>query len=395
MADSAHPEDLEQARGRLSRLLEFCNADPDNVSLLADIADLALACGEQGTARDAVQHALSLEPGNPYFQLRLSSIAIAEGNYAEAIEITRRLQAQGQHDPAIGYNLAHALFCDKAYAGAREVLQPLFEANVLTDPQASLLIRACHYLGEIDLAIAVARQVLERSPDNASVAGMLSLLYVDANELPSAAKYAAQTLQVAPENLDALLAASTVALAAEDPLETRTLALRAISVQPQSGRAWANLGMADMFEMQLDAALGHLIKAVHYMPEHLGTWHMLGWVYLLKNDIDAAESTFNQALAIDENFGESHGALATTAAMRGDWELADKRQKIARRLNPQSMFAQYVELLRLKRDGHQDQIDATLKAVLSNTKAPSGGNLLEMLGRFVLKNNQGKPPSRG
>lgn len=376
-------EDLSVARARLSRLQGFLAQDEGNTSLLADVGDLALACGELEIARNAVQHALRAHPADPFFALRLSSIAIAEGNYDEAVEITERLLQQGHRDPSVGYNHAYALFCGKRFAEAKDLLLSLHAADALDKKFLPLLIRSHHYLGEIEKAVTLARTALETNPESADIAGMLALLYVDVNDLRSANAWANHALLSAPCNLDALLAASTAALGAENPDEARELALRAVSVQPQNGRAWANLGLAEMMELRLDAARANLAKAVKYMPEHIGTWHMLGWVQLLQKDVDGAEVTFNQALAIDQNFGESHGALATIAAMRGDWARADEYVKIARRLNPESMFARYVEILRLQRDGRHDLVNSMFDTALRQGKAPAGGDLLEMFGRIV------------
>ncbi|MBI2308422.1 MAG: tetratricopeptide repeat protein [Rhodocyclales bacterium] len=382
-ADSQSSVDV--ALGRLARLLGFLEADPDNLNLLADVGDLALECGDLSVARTAAVHALELRPGDPYFSLRLSSVATAEGNFDEALAITGELLAAGVDDPAVRYNRAYALVCLHRFEEAKGLLLSLHAQQALPALVVRLLIRTHHYLGELDEAIAVAQAYLEAEPGNGEIAGMLSLLFVDVDQLPQAQEWAQRALSLVPDNLDALLAASTVALAAEDTDAARALAHRALAVQLRNGRVWSNLGLADMLDFEFDAAHENLTKAVHYMPEHIGTWHLLGWVQMLHRDLDSAEASFQQALALDDNFGETHGALAALAAMRGDWARADEYAKVARRLDPESMYSRYTEVLRLQREGRNDLVARLFDSALREGKAPGGGSLRDMLNRVVSK----------
>lgn len=380
---SQTPTDV--ALSKLSRLQGFLEADPDNANLLADVSDLALDCGDLLAARAAASRGLELQPGNPSFLMRLCSASIAEGNFDEALSITGQLLDAGVDHPAVRYNRAYAMVCMRRFAEARELLQALHAEQALPAQVGRLLVRTLHYLGEVDEAIAIAQGYLEVDPQNGELAGMLGLLYVDANQLPEAKAWAQRALSLAPDKLDALLAASTVALGAEDTEAARALALRALAIQPRNGRIWSNLGLADMLDFELSAAHENLKQAVHYMPEHIGTWHLLGWVQLLQKDIDAAEASFKQALSIDDNFGETHGALAAVSAMRGDWARADEYAKVARRLDPESMNSRYAQVLRLQRDGRHDLVERMFDAALRTREAPGGGNLRDMLNRVVSK----------
>lgn len=374
---------IDAIRQRLDRLLSFIESDPDNLNLLADATDAALECRDLESARMAVARGLELQPGDPFFSLRLSSVALAEGNFEESLAISGQLLAAGFEDAPVRYNHAYALVCLRRFAEARPLLQSLSGEGALPELVGRLLVRTLHYLGEVDEAVAVARTYLQAMPGNGELAGMLSLLYVDADEMAEARLWAERALALDPQGLDALLAASTVALGAEDTDAARSFAHRALAVQPRNGRVWSNLGLADMLDFDIPAARENLVQAVHYMPEHIGTWHLLGWVQLLQKDLDGAEASFNRALEIDDNFGETHGALAVVAAMRGDWARSDELSKVARRLDPGSMYTQYAEVLRLQREGRSDLIERMFDRALRNGQSPGGGNLRDMLGRVL------------
>jgi tetratricopeptide (TPR) repeat protein len=385
MTTLAHSRTVDASQARLQRLQAFLDNDPENPRLSADLADLALECGEIELARATIQRVLDRHPSDPYFGLRLSSVAIAGGNFDEALTLTEALLAAGYDDVAIRYNQAYALFNLRRFAEAKTLLQALYQAEVPFPLGVRLLIRAHHYLGEVAEAISVATAFLAAHPENSDVAGMLSLLYFDDNDLAAAREWSQRALADAPQNLDALLAAGGAALGAEDAQTAKTLLLQAVSVQPRNGRVWANLGLADMLNLDLDSAEEKLLHAVKYMPEHIGTWHVLGWVQLLKKNINGADTSFQTALALDENFGETHGGLAAVAAARGDWATAERCSKTARRLDPQSMSANYAQILQMQSMGRTDLAQRLLEGALRQGHSPAGGNLLEMVGRVVGK----------
>jgi len=370
---------------RLEKLQGFLEHDPDNLSLLAEIADTAISCGELETARAMAQRGLERVPGDPYFSLRLSSVALAEGNHEEAGEITGSLLQQGHGDAAVRYNHAHALIGRGRFEEAQEMLSRLYAEGAPFPQIPQLLIRALHYLGEVEEAIAIAQSYLENHPDAGDVAGMLSLLHFDNDDLAAAEHWSRQALAQAPNNLDALLAGAGVALAAEDAPSARTLLHRAVSLSPTNGRAWSKLALADLLDLDLVSAREKLAYAVKYMPEHIGTWHILGWVQLMQQDIDGAETSFCRALALDDNFGETHGGLSAIAAMRGDWVSAEDHAKIARRLAPEAMSAHYMQIIRLQQEGKTDTAFRMMEIALKRGHAPSGGNLSEMLRRIASK----------
>lgn len=379
---------VNEAQGRLERLQGFLQHDPDNMNLLADVVDVGLSSGNLAAARSALEHALALDVGNPHFLLRRSSLAIAEGDYGGACAITAALLEQGFRDRAIRYNHAYAQFAAGNLAAAREELLSLNDEDKADGAVARLLIRADHYLGDLDAAIAVGLSYLELCPADTMVAGMLALIYFDAEDLVSAAEWAERSLSSGGNNLDGLLAAGSIALARENGDEAKAFLARALDVQPGNGRAWLNLAVADMLVLDLPAARAKLEEAVKLMPRHLGSWNVLGWVLLMQGDVQAAEASFTEALSIDDNFGESHGGLAAVAAARGQWDLADQHSKVARRLDPGGMASNYAQLVRFQKEGRGDLAQKLVESALRKGKAPAGGNLLDMLGRVTRRNRQ-------
>lgn len=380
---NSRPVVPDEARSRLVRLQSYLGQDPDNLDLLADVADLALGLGEIDLARNSVIRALELRPGDAFFSLRLSSVAIAEGNFDDALAITTALMNRGEHHPAIRYNHAFALVSAARFAEARPILAELHAEKAEYPLIGPLLIRCHHYLADLDQAIALAQDLLITRPDDAQIVGMLSLLYFDRNDFAHAGAWAEKALALDPANLDALLAAGGSALANENAASATDFSHRAISAKPRNGRAWANLGMAELLKLNLTGAREALENATKYMPGHIGTWVALGWTQLLQNDLDAAEASFQAALAIDDNFGETHGGLAAVAAMRENWAQAEQSATIARRLAPDSMAHHYVKIVKQIREGQPELALRLMDRALSSQQAPAGGSLRDMLIRLT------------
>lgn len=370
----------------LQRLLGYLQQDPENLGLLADVADAALASGEMITAHTVLHKALLVKPGDPYFLLRLSSLALANRDYAESLRITHAMLEEGKGPVPVLYNHAFALFCLGQFGEARDIFQAILSVEPGNEQVALMLMRTLHYLGEVDEAIERGLAYCQRFPDNGDLAGQLALLYVDADQLPLAGEWAQKALHSSPSNLEALLAASTATLGQEDIPACLEYARRAIDVQPRNGRAWANRGLAQLLSFDILAAQESLATATECMSEHIGTWHLLGWARLLTGDVAGAEACFQRALTIDDAFGETYGGLAAIAASSGDWAKSDEYAKMARRLDPDSMSAHYGQILRLLRDGRHEAASGIINRALRAGRAPGGGTLQDMLNRMLRTN---------
>ena len=120
------------------------------------------------------------------------------------------------------------------------------------------------------------------------------------------------------------------------------------------------------------------------MPDHIGTWHGLAWLQILSGDLLAAEASFGKALAIDRNFGDTHGGLAVVAALQGRTDECRRMIRRALGLNPRSFPARYAESLLLAKAGDREKSADIVRQLL--TSAPSdGGASVEVLVAALLE----------
>ena len=379
-----------EGRARLERCLGYLEQDPQNQHLLAEASDLALSLNDLTTARDLVVRALNLSPHDPHFKFRLSCVARGERNWAETAKLCEELLGAGNDDPAIHYNLGHAAAMLGRFEDAKTHLLPLADKTDKFPNAPHLLVRTLHYLEELDEARTIGEAHMTLYPDDATMAGMLGTLCTDLEDFNAARQWSELALKGKPDNLDALVTAGTVALGDEDGTRAGVFFEKALAVDPNNGRAWLGQGMASMLGFDLKTACASLERAAQAMPDHLGTWNALAWCELLDNDIAAAEKTFNHAMDIDRNFGETHGGLAVIAALQGRLEDATRQSDIALRLDDKSMAAKFAKSLILQRMGKAQAGQELLRDAFASFQVAGGGNLLEMLGRVARKMPAGK-----
>jgi len=138
--------------------------------------------------------------------------------------------------------------------------------------------------------------------------------------------------------------------------------------------------------------LDSLMNAVKYMPNHIGTWHTLAWCQLLRDDIAGAKESFEKAMDLDHNFGETHGGIAVVAYLQGDKDLARKETRKAIMLNPYSFAGRFAESL-LTNDTDPEKAQQMINDILSSQIGNKGETLTTILTDFMKTNmgSRGKP----
>lgn len=341
-------EKIQEHLQRLERLQNYLKADPDNEMLRVDTFDTAMFAGALQPAEFLAEDALSRGLDANAWRFRLGNVKLAQKRWDEAQSLFEQVQnATGLH-PALSHNLAYIRFMQAEYGDCCEVLRPWMDDT--KEPRAhlelaTLWLRAMHRLNHLDEAWQWVSKQLAQADLAPAVAGVASLIALDAGHLPQALRLAEQALAGDAGQMEALVTRASIALAQKDPVLARNLALRAVELNPEDGRVWSVLGLADMLDVKLDLARQHLEKAVAFMPKHIGTWLSLGWVDVLQKELSKARTHFERALSLDRNFGESHGALAVVFAMQGERSSAEQYINLALKLDRESLSARYAQAI--------------------------------------------------
>lgn len=373
--------DTSPDRSRLDRLLGYLSQDPSNLPLLQDAANEALCLGLWREAHELVDRTLALSPSDAVSRYRKAVALMMERDPAGSLACTQSLLDEGVDAPAVLYQHARALILLGRHAEAEPFFERLMpHANEL--PEFSLLhIRALHGAGKLDEAIALAAS-MEADP---IAQGMLSLIHIDNDQIGPGAELAHQVLARDPDNVDALLASATAAIAMEQADVALPQFERVASLHADNGRAWMGIALARLSAGDFAGARDAFEKTVRFLPGHLGSWNALAWVQLMQNDLDAAQETLDAALRQDRNFGETHGTLAVLMATRQQWDDARREADIALRLQPESFAGRFAQSLIIEHRGRPELAHQLLRRVMEEFHAPAGGNLIDVVRRYAAR----------
>lgn len=376
---------------RAHRLQGFLAADPDNVSLLGEIADIYLHAGEPSRARPMLERMSALQPDAATTLHRMATLLFQERRFEETLSFTNRMLEAGERHPAVRYQHALTLAHLERFDEAEPIIAALIEEGCAIPELPHLYIRTLHHAGKVDEAIEYAGAYMQRSPYDSTAAGMLSMLFFDDDRLVEATLMAERALSVAPNNLDALVTLGFATLAIGDATKASEYFDRAIMINRSNGRAHLGLALGAMLQGDLSAGRRSLDEAVACMPRHLGSRNALAWVQIIQGDFDAAQQTLDRSLAIDRRFGETYGGLAVVAARRGQWHRAKELAEKATRLQPDGFAGRFAKSLLLAERGDPQQANALIDAMLKGMVMPSGASLDDMVRRFATS-SAGRPP---
>jgi tetratricopeptide (TPR) repeat protein len=339
--------DIDKAHHRVARLTGFLRQDPDNLTLLADLADLLLELDDAFEAERHVAVALALQPEDQGFRYRQAVISHRQGDLAQARALLDELVAQGVDEPGVRFERGRVQFAQGDFAQALQTLQPLCDPQALDElrPMSTFLsVRSLHQLNQLPQAIQLAESALQRGPDPA-LSSALATLYLDAERSADAARLYGQAEAQGQLNSELLAVGGYVALGEGDLAVAQARFKASLAATPHAGRAHLGLGLSYATLGDLPQACTALEAAAQTMPSHLGTWHALAWMRLLAKDLDAAQAAFETALEADHNFGETHGGLAIVALMRGDEAAAQGLIRTGQKLDPTAFNVAAASLL--------------------------------------------------
>ncbi|MCD6069515.1 MAG: hypothetical protein K0S42_31 [Microvirga sp.] len=378
---------------RLERLLNFLKIDPRNPTLLVDALQTALQHEAWETCHFLLAHAAEHGIEDARLDAHAGLIWLRSAQYQLAAEHGERALAAGLQNPSVFLNTGFAHFYSGRYDRAEELLAPLCQDEACDAATLILTARVKQHLEKTDDAIGLAMRATEAEADNAEAWGVLALAQSDDGQDREALVSVERALALAPTQLDALLAGGAACTELENFAAAQAYYERAVEHHPDCGRAWSGLGRLDFQDFKFDEAEQHLLRAVAFMTNHIGTWHLLAWIYILRGHSVPAREALQQAYAIDRNFGETHGSLAVVDAMEGDEETAWLGIRRALKLDPDNMAAHYAETLLRERAGDKPGAQAAFARIIDRPVNGDTGRSLVEKRLATLLNQKNKPQS--
>jgi tetratricopeptide (TPR) repeat protein len=364
------------SQSRLDRLLPLLEADPDNLTLLSDAAETALAERRPELAADLLDRYAALAPLPPEASNLAGLAALQTGRFDRAAEFFGQA---GESEGPVRYNLAFALAMQKAFDRALALLDDDL-ARAL--PQAAMLqVQILHEQGEFDRAAERARDYVAIHSDYPPLMAVVSVLALDVEDEELAAECAAK----GGSHPDALSTLGTLALGDDRATEALELFDRALDRNPAAPRALVGRGLAKLLSGGTATAAVDIDRGAEMFGDHLGSWIAAGWAHFVARDLAAARARFETALAIDPNFAESHGSLAVLDLLEGHAEGARQRSEVALRLDRQCYSAALARTLLAAGSGDQAKARRIFETAVNMPVDASGRTIAQALARLGLR----------
>lgn len=368
---------------RLEGLIKLLASDADNKSLRGRCVSLALQECRYDAASKLVEEALARDPLDRQALFEQASIHLAQKQFDTASRLLAALTEDANVDPAVWQNLGLCHYALGDYAAAKPCLERVYERGAHSADLFRLLVSTLHHLGLVDEALVVAKTAAESGRANGALAGVLALLYLDAEEPAQAARWSARALALNPQSVDGLVVQGTLRTGAFDLPTARGLFMRALAAAPETARAWLGLSLVSLAENDFTQARDQIQTGLRYMPQHVGSWHVLAWIDLIQGKLDEAQVSFERSLDLDRNFAESHGGLAAIAALRGDRATADERIEIAERLDPTCLSAKFARSTLIKGAGDPKAAREVLLTALTGLSPQDSGAVARVIGELT------------
>jgi tetratricopeptide (TPR) repeat protein len=373
------PEHLVDATGgRLARLLGYLQSDPDNLALLSEAAEAALVESQPSVASELLARYARNAP-LPDKEINLSGLAhMQEQRFETAAELFRGLLRKTPQDAAVRFNLAWSLAMLKDTAASQDLLD---DATVHQLPQAAALrVQLLHDQGQFEEAFEFAKNALDQHPDHAGLLAATSVLAMDVEDVDLARSCALR----AGSQPQALVTLGMLALDDNGLGDALDLFSQALVRDPHAPRAWVGKGLALLSRGNPEEATISLQHGAELFGEHVGSWIAAGWAHIVTNNLDAAQSCFEQAFALDHNFAESHGSLAVVKLLRGNVDEARRLTQTALRLDPNSFSTALARALLLSEDGRPNIAHEIIQRALNTPMDATGRTLAKMIARNAL-----------
>ncbi|WP_447501307.1 tetratricopeptide repeat protein [Acinetobacter oleivorans] len=376
---------------QLKRWLSFLEQDPQNGHLINSIFESALIVNNVDVLQHMLDHIKEQQLSDPQVNRMASLVSLQLGKFPEAISFSQHVLGTEFENTTVLHNLAYAQLYMNQYEQAYLTLQPLMSSSALVEADTYVLYaRILHHLEQPAGAIASLRNAINLNPRHAEALGNLALLQYETNnnfsDYLNVKETAQQALAINPYQFEALLALGEVQLNERSISAAQNTFNLTLEHYPQAGRAWSGLGQLEFYEMNLEKAEQHLLKAVEYMNNHVGTWHVLAWCYILKQDIANAEKAFEISLPLNTEFADSYGGLAVVEAMKNNTSKAKQLIQQAYDIDEHSMAAQYAEYVLLNNANQVDAAQQKMNNILMR-RAPSSESSGQALVQDWLSNH--------
>ncbi len=346
---------------KLQVLLGYLKLEPDNVDLNVQVINAYQQSENVQAALSFISQLPSTVEQEPNVKVAIIQLLLHLGHFDQAQANANQLVELTSAHPTALYYLALSYYLSKQPQFCIEMLTR-FEAEALEQATLLLIVRSYLLLGNL----TAAKDLLMQLETSAEVLGIRALVELDLDNTSKATELCHQALALEAEQYEANLVKASVFVRELNFEQALTCINTCLQLIPNEGRALSLLGQSHFYHLNFAEAAQVFAASVANMPEHIGTWHLLGWAHLLLGQLEQSEIAFASALKLNGNFADSHGAMAVIAIYKQDLESAETSIKVALRLDPRCATAMYAQSLLLQKQGNAEQAQQLTDRILNS-----------------------------
>lgn len=211
---------------------------------------------------------------------------------------------------------------EKAPADVRDARAHAFRAQYLLG------------VGAVDEARGEIDRSLQLAPDNADALSLRSVMTLVQGDKEGALQLAQAAVAAAPDSATALIARSYAEQARFDLTAARASAQRATQLEPDNALAWARLAELHSAFGEHDRTLSAARRAAELQPDLSRTQTVLGFANLNAVRLREARQNFEKAIALDQADPLPRLGLGLTKIRGGDLDAGSRDIEIAASLDP-------------------------------------------------------------
>lgn len=203
-------------------------------------------------------------------------------------------------------------------------------------PVLRLLVVEAERAGKATLAAQVARELAQKSPDNADDLNLAAAALLQVNDTAGAGPLLEKYVTMRSEDPRGWLGLGMAYIGQQRFPEARKSLERAIQLAPTFAEAEYQLGLAGISESNEQDALQHLEKARQLRPEHPQTLSRLGGIYLQEGDLEKSADVLQKSIELAPNDASTQYQLGLVLSKLGKTDEARQHLQRAEDLKQQA-----------------------------------------------------------
>ena len=357
VAGSASPVKVASAHLLLARredakrvLRDVVQKDPTQAAAWRVLGELAMGEGDSGEVAKAVASITRRDSADIDGLMLRGRQQLARGDWSSATRDFRRALATGGELAPIHLHLGVANLQRANSAPSKEAVDTAISA-AKTEIESSLRLagnypEAVFQLSALKMqggapqaAISDLERFAKLNPASLRAKLLLGAALLSSGRTSEAGETFQAVIAAAPKNAEAhhwlgsLFARGGKITEAKQEFET------ALKLSPSFGEPATQLVLMDLSEGRVDPAFARVTKQLEVAPQSGMLHNLLGLVHQTRNDRNAAESAYLQAVKLDPRLVDPHVRLAELYNGTGKFEQALPHADAAVRLDPKNVRA--------------------------------------------------------